>query len=101
MFSGLTSRWTMPCACAAASAAATSCAMATASSLYIAASIALATRDTTVAARRFDAVLREDGYYSKPAIGSRAPLLELAGIGSLVESRPRGSNMPACCAGSP
>jgi hypothetical protein len=49
-------------------------------SLYITASIALATGDTAGAVRLFDAVLREDGYYSKPAIRSRAPLLELARI---------------------
>ena len=49
-------------------------------SLYIAASIALATRDTAEAVRLFDAVLREDGYYKQPTLRSRAPLLELARI---------------------
>jgi tetratricopeptide (TPR) repeat protein len=49
-------------------------------SLYIAASIALAARDTAGAVRLFDAVLREDGYYSQPTPRSRAPLLELARI---------------------
>jgi tetratricopeptide (TPR) repeat protein len=47
-------------------------------SLYIAASIALAARDTGEATRLFDAVLKEDGYYEKPVVRSRAPLLELA-----------------------
>ena len=57
-------------------------------SLYLAASIALATGDTASASRLFEAVLREDGYYSgPPTVRSRAPLLELARI-RLAQSAP-------------
>jgi serine/threonine-protein kinase len=50
-------------------------------SLFIAASIALAERDTTRAARTFESVMREDGYFDgKRTPVSRSPLRELTWI---------------------
>ncbi|HUF35633.1 MAG TPA: hypothetical protein VMN37_06765, partial [Gemmatimonadales bacterium] len=50
-------------------------------SLFVAASIALATDDTGRAIRDFDGVLREDGWHDgRRSLHSRAPLVDLAWI---------------------